>query len=145
MLFRSLRPIAGDWAFALFALGIIGTGLLAVPVLAGSAAYAVAEARGWAMGLERTPREAKLFYSVIGVAIVLGLAVDLSPLDPIKALFWSAVVNGVITVPIMAAMMIVASRVDCMGPFTATRWQRIGGWATTALMAAAAAGMFATL
>ena len=141
----ALRPIAGDWAFALFALGIIGTGLLAVPVLAGSAAYAVAEARGWAMGLERTPREAKLFYSVIGVAIVLGLAVDLSPLDPIKALFWSAVVNGVITVPIMAAMMIVASRVDCMGPFTATRWQRIGGWATTALMAAAAAGMFATL
>jgi Mn2+/Fe2+ NRAMP family transporter len=141
----ALRPIAGEWAFALFALGIIGTGLLAVPVLAGSAAYAVAEARGWAMGLERTPREAKLFYSVIGVAIVLGLAVDLSPLDPIKALFWSAVLNGVITVPIMAAMMIVASRADCMGPFTATRWQRVGGWVATALMAAAAAGMFATL
>lgn len=141
----ALRPIAGDWAFALFALGIIGTGLLAVPVLAGSAAYAVAESRGWTMGLERTPREAKLFYSVIGVAIVLGLAVDLSPLDPIKALFWSAVLNGVITVPVMAAMMIVATRADCMGPFLATRGQRIGGWLTTALMAAAAVGMFATM
>jgi NRAMP (natural resistance-associated macrophage protein)-like metal ion transporter len=141
----ALRPIAGDWAFALFALGIIGTGLLAVPVLAGSAAYAVAESRGWTMGLERAPREAKLFYSVIGTAIVLGLAVDLSPLDPIKALFWSAVLNGVITVPVMAAMMIVATRADCMGPFMATRWQRIGGWLTTALMAAAAVGMFATM
>jgi NRAMP (natural resistance-associated macrophage protein)-like metal ion transporter len=116
----ALRPVAGELAFALFALGIIGTGLLAVPVLAGSAAYAVAEAGGWRSGLERKPAQARHFYAVIGIAIVLGLAVDFSPLDPIKALFWSAVLNGVITVPIMVAMMVVGCRRDRMGPFVAT-------------------------
>jgi len=138
----ALRPIAGDWAFALFSLGIIGTGLLAVPVLAGSAAYAVGEAGGWRIGLERPPTEARRFYAVIGVAILLGIGVDLSPLDPIKALIWSAVLNGVITVPIMAATMIVASRRERMGDYVATRAQRIGGWLTTAMMAVASAAMF---
>lgn len=141
----ALRPIAGEFAFLLFSLGIIGTGLLAVPVLAGSAAYAVAEARGWRTGLERLPREAKGFYAIIGVAIVVGIAVDFSPLDPIKALFWSAVVNGVITVPIIAAMMIVATQKERMGPFVATRGQRVGGWLTMAAMAIANIAMFATM
>jgi Mn2+/Fe2+ NRAMP family transporter len=141
----ALRPIAGDFAFLLFSLGIIGTGLLAVPVLAGSAAYAVAEARGWRVGLERTPRDARGFYAIIGIAILLGIGVVISPMSPIKALFWSAVINGVITVPIMAAMMVVASRRDRMGEFAATPGQRIGGWLTAAMMAAAAVAMFATM
>jgi len=138
----ALRPIAGDWAFALFSLGIIGTGLLAVPVLAGSAAYAIGEAGGWQTGLERAPKEARMFYAVIGAAILLGVGVDLSPLDPIKALIWSAVLNGVITVPILAATMIVASRRERMGAFVATRGQQIGGWLTTAMMAVASVAMF---
>jgi NRAMP (natural resistance-associated macrophage protein)-like metal ion transporter len=138
----ALRPIAGDWAFALFSLGIIGTGLLAVPVLAGSAAYAIGEAGGWPLGLERAPRDARRFYAVIGIAILLGVGVDLSPLDPIKALIWSAVVNGVITVPIMAATMIVAQRPALMGKFVATFGQRVGGWLTTAMMAVASVTMF---
>ena len=141
----ALRPIAGDFAFLLFSLGIIGTGLLAVPVLAGSAAYAVGEARGWRIGLERTPREAVPFYAIIGLAIVLGIAVDFSPLDPIKALFWSAVLNGVITVPVMAAMMIVAARRSEMGAFVATPLQLFFGWLTTAIMAAAAVAMVVLL
>jgi NRAMP (natural resistance-associated macrophage protein)-like metal ion transporter len=138
----ALKPIAGDWAFALFSLGIIGTGLLAVPVLAGSAGYAVGEAGGWRIGLERTLTEARGFYAVIGIATLLGVGVDLTGLDPIKALIWSAVLNGVITVPIMAATMIVASRREQMGEFVATRSQRIGGWLTTAMMAAASLAMF---
>ena len=141
----ALKPIAGEWAFLLFSLGIIGTGLLAVPVLAGSAAYAIGEVRGWRTGLEHKPSEAKGFYGAIAVAIILGIAVDLSPLDPIKALFWSAVVNGVITVPIMAAVMIVASHRKQMGDFVATVGQRIGGWLTTLMMAVASIGMFVTM
>jgi len=139
---EALKPIAGDAAFFLFSLGLIGTGLLAIPILAGSAAYAAAEARGWRTGLERPLAEARPFYIVIAVAIVLGIAVDFSPLDPIKALIWSAVLNGVIVVPIMAAMMIVASRRKIMGDFVASRWQVGLGWAATAVMAAAAAAMF---
>jgi NRAMP (natural resistance-associated macrophage protein)-like metal ion transporter len=138
----ALRPIAGDWAFALFSLGIIGTGLLAVPVLAGSAAYAVGEIGRWPIGLERLPGDAKRFYAVIGAAIILGLAVDFSPIDPIRALYGSAVLNGIMTVPIMAAMMVVASRRDCMGPYVATRAQQIVGWLATAIMGGASATMF---
>jgi NRAMP (natural resistance-associated macrophage protein)-like metal ion transporter len=141
----ALKPIAGPLAFLLFSLGIIGTGLLAVPVLAGSAAYAISESQGWKIGLEHPAREAVGFYSVIGLATVLGLAVDYSPFDPVKALFWSAVLNGVIAVPIMAAMMVVASRRHEMGPFVATLGQRIFGWAATAVMAAAAVAMFLLL
>jgi Mn2+/Fe2+ NRAMP family transporter len=138
----ALKPIAGEYAFLLFSLGIIGTGLLAVPVLAGSAAYAVGEVRGWRTGLERRPNQAKGFYGIIGIAILLGVAVDLSPLDPIKALFWSAVVNGIITVPILVAVMIVASRRQQMGKFVATTSQRVIGWATVVMMAVAAVAMF---
>jgi len=138
----ALKPIAGTLASLLFSLGIIGTGLLAVPVLAGSAAYAISESQGWKIGLEHPAREAVGFYSVIGLATILGLAVDYSPLDPIKALFWSAVLNGVIAVPIMAAMMVVASRRHEMGQFIATLGQRIFGWLATAIMAAAAVAMF---
>ena len=139
---EALRPIAGDLAFALFSLGIIGTGLLAVPVLAGSAAYAVCESRGWTIGLEHKPREAVGFYTVIGLATLIGVAVDYSPLDPIRALFWSAVLNGVISVPLMGAMMIVVSRREEMGQFVAPLRQRVLGWFATGCMAAAAITMF---
>jgi Mn2+/Fe2+ NRAMP family transporter len=138
----ALKPIAGPLAFALFSLGIIGTGLLALPVLAGSAAYAIAESFGWRMGLEHEPWEAPGFYAVIVAGMVLGVGVIFSPIDPIKALFWSAVVNGVIAVPIMAGMMWVGTRHKEMGRFVATPWQRIFGWAATAVMAAAAIAMF---
>ena len=138
---EALRPLAGDFAFALFSMGIIGTGLLAIPVLAGSAAYATSEALGWNKGLERSPKEAIGFYSIIGLSVVLGVIVVFSPLDPMKALFWSAVLNGIISVPIMAAMMVVASSKRAMGKFTATLGQRIFGWAATGVMAAAAIAM----
>src|SRR6202008_227032 len=99
---EALRPLAGRFAFLLFAAGIVGTGLLAIPVLAGSAAYAVAEAMRWPIGLGRTVLKAKGFYAILSVAVLLGVALNFSPVDPIKALFWSAVINGVIAVPIMA-------------------------------------------
>jgi NRAMP (natural resistance-associated macrophage protein)-like metal ion transporter len=142
---EALKPIAGNFAFALFSIGIIGTGLLAVPVLAGSVAYAAGELFAWPTGLEHPPQEARGFYAVIAASILLGIGVDLSPLDPIKALVWSAVINGVVVVPVLIAMMIVASRPAQMGKFVASRGQKIGGWATTAMMAAAAVGMFATM
>jgi len=141
----ALKPIAGDAAFLLFSLGIIGTGLLAVPVLAGSTGYAIGEIWGCPIGLERPLREAKRFYGVIIASILLGLGVELSPLDPIKMLVWSAVVNGVIVVPIMVALMIVASNRKQMGRYVATPLQKIFGWFATAMMAAAAIGMFATM
>lgn len=112
---KALEPVAGRFAFLLFALGIIGTGLLAVPVLAGSAAYAIGESRGWKCGLEHKPWEAVGFYVVIGLATLLGIGIDWSELDPLKALFWSAVINGVTAVPIMVAMMIVVSKHSAMG------------------------------
>jgi NRAMP (natural resistance-associated macrophage protein)-like metal ion transporter len=141
---EALRPIAGRFAFLLFALGIVGTGLLAVPVLAGSAAYAIGESRGWKSGLEHQPWEAVGFYSVIAIAMALGIAIDWSPIDPIKALFWSAVINGVVTVPISAAMMVVVSRPRAMGRFTANKPLLICGWAATLVMGAASIVMFVT-
>jgi NRAMP (natural resistance-associated macrophage protein)-like metal ion transporter len=134
---QALKPIAGRFAFALFSIGIIGTGLLAIPVLAGSAGYAVAEAAGWKTGLDNMPWQARGFYSVIGAATLLGLGIDWSPIDPIKALYWSAVLNGVIAVPMMAALMFVASSRAKMGEFR-TGWV-LGslGWISTAVMAAA--------
>ena len=140
---EALRPIAGPLAFVLFSLGIVGTGLLAVPVLAGSAAYAVAETRGWTSGLEYKPGEARGFYGVIVAGVVLGLGVIFSPLDPIKMLFWSAVINGVISAPVMAAMMVVATRRHEMGVFVATLGQRVFGWAATAVMAIVVVAMLA--
>jgi len=139
---EALRPVAGEFAFILFSLGIIGTGLLAVPVLAGSAAYAIGESRGWKVGLENKPWEAVGFYSVIGLATLFGIVVDYSPIDPIKALFWTAVINGVISVPITTAMMIVVARRHEMGDFVATRGQRILGWAVTAIMTVVTIAMF---
>lgn len=140
---EALRPVAGPMAFLLFSLGIIGTGFLAVPVLAGSSAYAACEAWGLPKGLEKPPRDAKAFYAVIGVGMLLALGVLFSPLDPIKMLFWSAVINGVIAVPILAAMMVVSHRKRQMGHFVATPWQRFFGWAATVVMGAAVIGMFA--
>lgn len=131
---EALRPLAGDFAFWLFAGGIIATGLLAVPVLASSAAYAVAEAFGWEEGLERHWHEAKKFYAIIGIATLAGAALDFTPVDPMKALYWSAVINGVVAVPIMAAMMMLVAREKVMGAFVASRRTRWLGWAGTALM-----------
>ena len=139
---EALRPVAGNFAFLLFSLGIIGTGFLAVPVLAGSTAYAACEACNWPKGLEKKPGEAKAFYGVIVAGMLIALGVLFSPLDPIKMLFWSAVINGIIAVPIMAAMMIVARQHRRMGVFVATPWQRILGWAATLAMGAAVIGMF---
>ena len=138
---EALRPIAGDLAFLLFALGIVGTGFLAVPVLAGSSAYAVCEAWDFPKGLEKSPKQAKAFYGVIFAGMALALGVLLSPIDPIRMLVWSAVINGMIAVPIMAAMMIVARKHRQMGVFVATRWQSILGWAATAVMAVAVIAM----
>jgi NRAMP (natural resistance-associated macrophage protein)-like metal ion transporter len=137
---KALQPVAGHFAFELFALGIIGTGLLAIPVLAGSAAYAVGEARGWKIGLDNMPWQARGFYAVIGAAVLLGLGIDYSPLDPIQALYWSAVLNGVIAVPMMAAMMFVASH-RCMGDFRVGPVLGTLGWISTAVMAAATVAM----
>ncbi|HEX3755051.1 MAG TPA: divalent metal cation transporter [Rhizomicrobium sp.] len=137
---KALEPVAGRFAFALFSLGIVGTGLLAVPVLAGSAAYAIGEARGWKTGLDNMPWQARGFYSVIGAAVLLGLGIDYSPIDPIKALYWSAVLNGVIAVPMMAAMMIVAGH-KRMGRFRVGPVLGSLGWLSAAVMAAATATM----
>lgn len=138
---KALQPVAGRFAFLLFSLGIIGTGLLAVPVLAGSAAYAIGESRGWKCGLDQRPWEAIGFYAVITCATLLGIAINWSPLDPMQALFWSAVINGVVAVPIMAAMMMVVSRRRTMGKFTASPRLLFFGWTATVVMAAAAAAM----
>ena len=141
----ALRPIAGEFAFLLFAAGIIGTGLLAVPVLAGSAAYAMAGAFNWKKGLEHRPAMAKRFYSIIAVSTLVGVALCFTPIDPIKALYWSAVINGVISVPIMAVMMLMAARTDVMGRFVVTRRLKWLGWMATGVMAVAVMAMFATL
>ena len=142
---EALRPVAGDFAFALFALGIIGTGLLAVPVLAGSAAYALSETMGWRAGLELKPAEARGFYGVIGAAIIAAMLMNFSTIDPVSALFWSAVVNGLVAVPVMLVIMLLASKHSVMGRFTLSRWHARFGWGATALMAVASAVMFATL
>jgi NRAMP (natural resistance-associated macrophage protein)-like metal ion transporter len=138
---EALRPLAGPLGFFLFAVGIIGTGLLAVPVLAGSAGYAVAESLGWHGSLEMPPRQAPGFYLIVAAATVAGLIVALTPLNPIRMLFWSAVVNGIVAVPLMAGMMLVVGDRRIMGAFAASRLLMIGGWAATALMAAAVAVM----
>ena len=138
---EALRPIGGPYAFLLFALGIIGTGLLAVPVLAGSAAFAVGEARGWRTGLEYKPRQAIRFYSIIVVATLAGVAMEWVDVNPIKALVWSAVLNGLAAVPIMGAMMVLASNSRVMGQFRERRRLLIIGWIATAVMAAASGAM----
>ena len=141
---QALRPVAGQFAFALFAIGIVGTGFLAVPVLAGSGAFAVAEIFGWQEGLEYQPRQAAGFYSIIVLASFIGALIDWSPIDPMRALFWSAVLNGLAAVPLMIAMMVVVSRHKVMGRFTATRPLLVLGWTATAVMTLAAVAMLVT-
>jgi len=139
---QALRPLAGKLAFALFAAGIIGTGLLALPVLAGATAYAASGAFGQRGGLEHKPQKAKFFYGVLIVASLAGIALNLTPLDPIKALYWSAVINGVAAVPLMVLIVLLVSRKSVMGEYT-SGWVIVGlGWVATALMAAASVRMF---
>jgi NRAMP (natural resistance-associated macrophage protein)-like metal ion transporter len=142
---EALRPLAGPFAFTLFALGIIGTGLLAVPVLAGSAAYAIGEARRWPVGLGRKPEKAKAFYATLTIATMVGVALNFSPINPIKALYWSAVINGVVAVPVMVAMMHMTANPKVMGKFPVHDGLRLIGWMATAVMAAAAIAMGVTV
>lgn len=142
---EALRPVAGPLVFLVFALGIIGTGMLALPVLAGSAAFALGETFGWHVGLARKPGRAKAFYSAIAVATAVGMVLNFTPIDPIKALFWSAVINGVVAVPVMVMMMLLASKRETMGAFALPASLKIVGWLATAVMAAAAIGMFVTM
>ncbi len=142
---EALRPLAGDLSFLLFALGIIGTGLLAVPVLAGSAAYGVAEAFGWRSTLEARPSRAVGFYTIIAAATLIGLALSLSPIAPIQMLFWTAVINGIVAVPIMAVMMVIVTNHSVMGRFRVRVGLEVGGWAATALMGVTVAALLWSL
>ena len=141
---EALRPVAGPFAFLLFGSGIVGTGLLAIPVLAGSAAYAVSEAFRLRTGLGRKPADAIGFYAVLAAATLLGLGLTFTPIDPIRALFWSAVLNGIAAAPVMAAVMLMTTNARVMGRFTLPWSLRVTGWAGTATMALAAVGMFVT-
>lgn len=142
---EALRPLAGEFAFLLFSCGIIGTGMLAVPVLAGSAAYAVSETFGWQAGLDLKPTEGRGFYGIIAIATLGGVVLDFTPTDPMKELFWSAVINGVIAVPIMVVMMLLGSQEQIMGQFVIRKRLRRLGWLATAVMALAVAAMFLTM
>lgn len=142
---EALRPLAGEIAFALFALGIIGTGLLAVPVLAGSAAYAVTESFRWSNGLDMKVLEAREFYAIISLATIGGMLLNFTPVDPIKALFWAALINGVIAVPIMAVMMVLAHNKQVMGEYTLSTRHTVIGWIGVGIMLAAVVAMFVTM
>jgi len=141
---EALRPIAGEFAFALFSAGIIGIGMLAVPVLAGSGAYAIGETLGWTTGLDRKPLDAKAFYGTIAVSTLVGIGINFVGLDPIKALFWSAVINGVVAAPLMAIIMLMAARRDVMGRFVLPWGLWAVGWLCTGTMTVVVAIMFAT-
>ena len=141
---EALRPIAGNYAATIFALGVLGTGLLAIPVLAGSAAYAVGEARKWPIGLARRPKEAKAFYGTIVMATAVGVLLNFTSINPIKALFWCAVINGLVAVPVMALMMSMAGNGKIMGDFAIGGWLKGLGWTATATMAVAAVAMGCT-
>jgi NRAMP (natural resistance-associated macrophage protein)-like metal ion transporter len=135
---QALRPLAGNAAAGLFALGIIGTGLLSVPVLAGSAAYALGEARRWPVGLSRPPRDATAFYATIAIATLLGALENVASLKPLEALVWAAVLNGIVAAPIMALIVLLSARKSTMGKFRISRPLAVAGWIATAVMAAAA-------
>jgi len=141
---EALRPIGGETTFFLFSLGVIGTGMLAVPVLAGSAAYAVTESFDWQSGLDMKLHEAQEFYGIIAIATVGGVALNFTHLDPMRALVWSAEINGVIAVPIMAVMMLLASREDIMGRFVIRPRLRRLGWLATFVMGVTVVAMIAT-
>ncbi|NTU92559.1 MAG: divalent metal cation transporter [Chlorobiaceae bacterium] len=138
----ALRPLAGEFAWLLFAVGILGVGLIGVPVLAGSGAYALSEAMGWDAGLERKVKDAKGFYSIIALSVLVALVIQYSPISPMKALFWSAVINGVIAVPIMVVILLLVMKKSVMGEFTASRPILFLGWIATLVMGAAAVSMF---
>ena len=142
---EALRPLAGELAFLLFSIGIIGTGLIAIPVLAGSSAYALAEALKWPIGLERKLHRAKGFYGILTVATIIGVALNFIGLNPIKALFWSAVINGVAAVPIMIVMMLMTTNKNITGGLKLPTLQSVIGWVATGVMFAVAACMIATL
>jgi Mn2+/Fe2+ NRAMP family transporter len=138
----ALRPLAGDFAFILFAVGILGVGLIGVPVLAGSGAYALSEAMGWKSGLERKATDARGFYGIIAVSVLAALGIQYLPVSPMKALFWSAVINGIVAVPLMVVIILMVSKPSVMGPFTASRPIILLGWIATAVMGMAAVWMF---
>jgi NRAMP (natural resistance-associated macrophage protein)-like metal ion transporter len=138
---KALRPLAGAFAYILFALGILGVGLIGVPVLAGSAAYGLSEAMGWKEGLELKAKDARGFYGVIAFSVLVALVIQYTPIDPMKALFWSAVINGVVAVPLMAVIVILASKKSVMGAYVASRPLRVLGWIGFAIMGVAAAMM----
>jgi NRAMP (natural resistance-associated macrophage protein)-like metal ion transporter len=138
---EALRPIAGEFASLLFSLGIVGTGLLALPVLAGSAAYAIGEALGWPVGLERKAKEAKAFYGVLASATAIGLLLNFTKINPIRALVWSAIINGITAAPVMCIMMLMASNRKVMGKLTLPLYLKVLGWAAAMIMALSAAGM----
>ena len=142
---EALRPIAGPLAEFIFALGIIGTGLLAIPILAGSTAYAIGEGRRWKVGLSRKPKEAVAFYTVLGISGLCGIALNFTPIDPIKALYWSAVVNGVLAAPVMVLLMVLVRRPKVMGRLVVTGPLYWLGWASTIAMAFCIVGMIATM
>ncbi len=142
---EALRPLAGELAFLLFSIGIIGTGLIAIPVLAGSSAYALAEALKWPIGLERKLHRAKGFYGILTVATTIGVALNFVGINPIKALFWSAVINGVAAVPIMIVMMLMTTNTNITGGLKLPTLQKVIGWVATCVMFAVAACMIATL
>jgi NRAMP (natural resistance-associated macrophage protein)-like metal ion transporter len=139
---EALRPLAGDFTFLLFALGIIGTGMLAIPVLAGSAAYGVAEAFGWHATLEAKAPDAVGFYTIIAAATVIGFGLGFTGIDAIKMLVWSAVLNGIVAVPIMAMMMVIVANAELMGRFKAKTWLTVLGWIGTGLMGVAVIALF---
>lgn len=138
---EALRPVAGVFAEFIFALGIIGTGLLAVPVLAGSAAYAIGEGRKWPVGLARKPREAAAFYGVLALSAGIGIALNFTPINPISALYWSAVINGVLAVPVMVLLMMIVRRRDVMSRFVVKGPLYWLGWLSTAAMAVCVVAM----
>ncbi len=138
---EALRPVAGTWAFTLFALGVVGTGLLSVPVLATSAAYALGEARRWPVGLSKSPQRARAFYAAIVLATGLGALGNVLKLSPLKALVWAAVINGIVAVPVMVMVVLLGTRADVMGEFRISKRLSIAGWCSTAVMAAAS-GVF---
>ena len=138
---EALRPLAGAFAELIFALGIIGTGLLAIPVLAGSTAYAIGEGRKWPVGLSRKPKRAVAFYSVLAISVVIGIGLNFTAVDPIKALYWSAVANGVLAPPVMALMMLLVRKKNVMGDLRAEGALCWLGWLATIIMALSVVGM----
>jgi Mn2+/Fe2+ NRAMP family transporter len=141
---QALQPIVGPFASIVFTIGIVGTGLLAVPVLAGASAYGVAEAAGWRVGLGRRPKEAVAFYTTLAVAMLIGIGINFTPINPISALYWSAVINGVVAVPIMILLMLMTARRRVMGEFSIGAGLKTLGWAATLAMLGSVVGMVVT-